>query len=246
MRNFFRLPVLSMSYRSILAWLVILLAGCGAMSSAAVAQQVGQAAVIKNVVVRVQSAGSSQINVGDGIIRDETIRTGADSAARFTMSDSTNLSLGPGSTIKLDRTVFSGGEGKFRDIAIRAVSGAVRFVTGDSDKSAYRITTPVATIGVRGTVLDILAERGRTFVVLQDGQSLVCTRGPNVQCVELLQPGDSAIITATGAVFTIQKTNTPPWTFAATCQAAAGLCSPTRYANATPFGGDLSGALCGR
>jgi hypothetical protein len=109
-------------------------------------------------------------------LRDETVRTGADSATRLVMADSTNLSLGPNAAIKLDRTVFDD-EHTYRDIAVRLTTGAFRFVTGHSEKTAYKITTPLATIGVRGTVLDVLSQRGRTVVVLQEGASSVCTLG---------------------------------------------------------------------
>jgi hypothetical protein len=85
------------------------------------------------------------------------------------MADSTNLSLGPNATLKLDRTVFDD-EHHYREVAIRMTSGAFRFVTGHSDKAAYKITTPLATIGVRGTTLDILSQRGQTIVNLQDGR----------------------------------------------------------------------------
>ncbi len=243
-------PVCKMHLRYPTIWALaalLLLAGWDVTPS--LAQQVGQAAVIKNEVVRVD-AGSRRISVGDGVVRDETIRTGADSAARFVMADSTNLSLGPGSTIKLDRTVFSG-ERSFRDIAVRAASGSVRFVTGNSDKTAYTILTPLASIGVRGTTLDILSDRTRSVVVLQQGASRVCTRrtatNPTIQCVELLQPGDTAIVTASNGQLGIQKTNNPPWTFAANCAAASGLCATTQYADAGPLGsGDATGALCGQ
>jgi len=176
------------------------------------------------------------------------VRTGLDSAARLVMADSTNLSLGPNATIKLDRTVFND-EHTYRDIAIRLTTGAFRFVTGHSEKTAYKITTTLATIGVRGTILDILSQRGRTTVVLQEGASRVCSTGG--QCTELTQPGDTAIITSAAGKVTIQKTNNSPWTFAATCGAAAGLCSTTQHADATPtvtpaVNDDPTGMLCGR
>src|ERR1700722_18218236 len=207
--------------------------------------RVGEAAVVKNQVVRVAGSATSQINVGDGLLRDEIVRTGLDSAARLVMADSTNLSLGPNATITLDRTVFND-EHTYRDIAIRLTTGAFRFVTGHSEKAAYKITTSVATIGVRGTILDILSQRGKTTVVLQEGASRVCTLGG--QCVELTQPGETAIITSSGGKVTIHKSNGPPWTFAATCGAAAGLCSVTDFADATPIndGSDPTGMLCGR
>ncbi len=139
-------------------------------------------------------------------------------------------------------------EHTYRDIAIRLTTGAFRFVTGHSAKTAYRITTPLATIGVRGTILDILSQRGKTTVVLQEGASRVCTL--SFQCIELTQPGDTAVITSTGGKVTIQKTHNPPWTFASTCTAAAGLCTVTQYADATPppvdDGSDPTGMLCGR
>jgi len=187
--------------------------------------RVGEAVVIRNEVVRVAGSAASPINVGDGVLRDEIVRTGLDSAARLVMADSTNLSLGPNATIKLDRTVFND-EHSYRDIAIRLATGAFRFVTGHSAKTAYRITTALATIGVRGTTLDLLVQRGRTTVVLQDGASRVCTTSG--QCIDLTEPGDTAVITSAGGKITIQKTNTPPWTFAANCAAAAGLCAVTQ------------------
>ena len=207
--------------------------------------RVGEAAVVKNEFIRVTGSGGSQINVGDGVLRDETVRTGVESAARLVMADSTNLSLGPSATLKLDRTVFND-EHSYRDIAIRLTTGAFRFVTGHSEKTAYKITTALATIGVRGTILDILSQRGKTTVVLQEGASRVCTVGG--QCIELTQPGDTAVITSTGGKVTIQKSNNPPWTFAANCSAAAGLCTVTQFADAGPVdnGSDPTGLLCGR
>ena len=212
--------------------------------------RVGEAAVVKNEVLRVAGPSTSRINVGDGLLRDEIVRTGLDSAARLVMSDSTNLSLGANASLKLDRTVFDD-ETHYRDVAVRLTSGAFRFVTGNSEKATYKITTPLATIGVRGTTLDILSQRGQTIVNLQEGQASVCTI--SFECIQLLNPGDTAVITVTGGKTTIKKTNTPPWTFAKTCSAAAGLCSASQYASASPTvtppvddGSDPTGMLCGR
>jgi hypothetical protein len=240
-----------MNWRHGILYIFALCLAAGLAASTAHAQaRVGEAAVIKNEVVRVMGSATSQINVGDGLLRDEIVRTGLDSAARLVMADSTNLSLGPSATIKLDRTVFND-EHTYRDIAIRLTTGAFRFVTGHSEKTAYKITTSLASIGVRGTTLDILSQRGQTTVVLQDGMSRVCATGG--QCIDLTQPGDTAIITSAGGKVTIQKTNNPPWTFAAACAAAAGLCTVTDYAGATPAvtppiddGSDPTGMLCGR
>ena len=162
------------------------------------------------------------------------------------MRSSLSVALGPSATLKLDRTVFND-EHSYRDVAIRMTTGAFRFVTGHSEKTAYKITTPLATIGVRGTTLDILSQRGRSVVVLQDGAASVCTT--TLQCVQLTQPGDTAIIISSGGKVSISKTNTPPWTFAANCAASAGLCSVNQYADASPTIAPAvhdDGMLCGR
>jgi hypothetical protein len=239
-----------MNLRHVVFYLSALLFAAGTGTAPVLAQtRVGEAALVKNEVIRVNASGNSQINVGDGLLRDEVVRTGLDSATRLVMADSTNLSLGPSSTITLDRTVFDD-EHTYREIAVRLTTGAFRFVTGHSEKAAYKITTSVATIGVRGTILDILAQRGKTTVVLQEGASSVCTL--SFQCVQLTQPGETAIITSTGGKTTIKKTSSSPWNFAAACAAAAGLCTTTDYADATPavvappVAPPVDDGLCGR
>lgn len=229
---------------------IVLLVAISASDTARAQTQtrVGEAVLVQNQVVRVADSLSMPINVGDSLLRDETVRTGADSAAKIVMADNTNLSLGADATITLDRTVFSD-EHSYRDIAIKLASGAFRFVTGHSEKAAYKITTSVATIGVRGTVLDILAQRGKTTVVLQEGASRVCAIYGT--CIELTHPGDTAVITSAGGKNTTKKFATPSWTFAATCAGSPGLCTVTQYAEAAPpppadDGPDDTGALCGR
>jgi ferric-dicitrate binding protein FerR (iron transport regulator) len=233
---------------SILAALAICASANSGTAWAQAPARVGEAAVVKNEVIRVTGAGGTPINVGDAVLRNETVRTGADSATRLVMIDSTNLSLGANSSITIDKTVFND-EQSYRDVTIRLTTGAFRFVTGHSDKNAYKITTPLANIGVRGTTLGILSQRGRSVVVLENGAGRVCTN--TFQCVDLTQPGDTAVITSFNGKTSIQKTNVPPWTFAANCAAAAGLCSTTQYAGASPLVvpavvDDPTGMLCGR
>jgi hypothetical protein len=226
--------------------LMLTLGVCGAFSPAYAQERIGRAAVIRNDVSQI-APRVIKINTDDEIFRDETVRTAADSDAKFVLRDNTNLSLGPGSTLKLDRAVFSG-ETSAGDIAVKLQSGAFRFITGDSSKESYKIVTPLATIGVRGTTLDFLIQRGRNVAVLQDGKARVCAGG---QCVDLLNPGDTAIITATGGKIQITRSSSPPWTFASACAANSALCSQTMYAEATIPGTpeidvDFASALCGK
>jgi hypothetical protein len=222
--------------------LMLALGICGSFTPAPAQERIGRAAVIRNDVSQI-APRVMKISTGDEIFRDETVRTAADSDAKFVLRDDTNLSLGPGSTLKLDRAVFSG-ETNVGDVAVRLTSGAFRFVTGNSTKESYKIVTPLATIGVRGTTLDFLLQRFRNIVVLQDGQARVSAGG---QFVDLLFPGDSVIITSTGGKIQITKASSPPWTFAGACAANSALCSRTTFAQAVPeIDVDFASALCGK
>jgi hypothetical protein len=226
--------------------LMLALGICGAFAPADAQERIGRAAVVRNDVSQI-SPRVVRISTGDEIFHDETVRTAADSDAKFVLRDDTNLSLGPGSTLKLDRAVFSG-ETSAGDIAIKLSTGAFRFITGNSSKESYKIVTPLATIGVRGTTLDFLIQRGRNIAVLLDGKARVCAGG---QCIDLLIPGDTAVITSTGGKIQITKASSPPWTFASACAANAALCGQTRYAELTLPGTpeidvDFASALCGK
>lgn len=228
---------------------IVLSVGACLLSAAALAQErIGQAAIARNEVTRVDAGRTSAIGVGDPVFRNEVVRTGAESAAKFVFVDETNLALGPVSTVTLDRFVFAG-QATYSQAVVNLAKGAFRFTTGNSDKRAYEIRTNVATLGVRGTILDVLVEDTRTTATLQEGRAIACARrvGPGDRraggCLELTQPGDTAIITARGVV-RAGGGRGRGFDFATVCAGDAGLCGQTTFAQ----GGapNLQAALCGR
>lgn len=108
--------------------------------------------------------------------------------------------------------------------------------------SAYRAACE-ETARARGTQLDIISERARTVVTLNDGAALVCTRSGG-KCVTLSSPGDTAVVTLGG------MSRNPPgrgFSFAQFCSGDAGLCTPTSFAALSPLSPATSvAALCGR
>lgn len=198
-------------------------------------EQIGLAVVIRNDVSQVEPK-LSKIVPGDDIVRDQLIRTKADSSAKFVLRDSTNLMLGPNSTLKLDRAVFSGEKG-VGDIAVNLTLGSFRFVTGNLAKESYAINTPLATLGIRGTTLDFLVQLLKNTVVLKAGQAQVCAAG---NCVELMKAGDSAVVTSNGGRIEITFQSVSSWSFDEACN---GMCSPMTFAEAvdTMTTGSLGG-----
>jgi FecR-like protein len=184
-------------------------------------EQIGLAVVIRNDVSQVEPT-LSKIVPGDDIVRNELVRTNADSSAKFVLRDSTNLLLGPNSTLKLDRAVFSGDA----DVAVNLTLGSFRFITGNLAKESYTINTPLATLGIRGTTLDFLVQRLKNTVVLKAGQAHVCAAG---NYIELTKAGDTAVVTSSGGRIEIVLQSTSSWSFDAACN---GMCSPTTFADA--------------
>jgi hypothetical protein len=209
--------------------------GGGVFHAAAQGARIGEASSVQNQVSRVRGQSGQPVSLGDSVFRNEAIATAAASSARLTFLDQTNLSIGPSSRVVLNRFVYSG-DASAQALSVNLARGAFRFSTGALDKRAYRIETPVATIGVRGTVLDIRSEQGRTTVTLVDnGQAQACTRNGR-QCAQLLQPGDSVVIDSAGARRTAVR-----FSFAQFCAGNPSLCG----AGGTQLAQTMD-ALCGR
>jgi hypothetical protein len=131
--------------------------------------------------------------------------------------------------VKLDRFVFSGGESTYSKAVLNLAKGTFRFITGNSAKTAYEIDTPVASIGVRGTIVDIRIDKGGTTVALQEGNATVCQRH-TAHCAAMT-PGQTVSVTTTKNVTKVTLAPST-WTFASTCAGSSALCGQTTVAQA--------------
>lgn len=129
----------------LLSGLVVLAASPAAFAG----DRIGVAATVRNKVSGRVQTQVMQINTGEGVFDREQVRTEVDSAAKIVLKDSTNLNVGPSSSVTLDNFVYAG-EQDYKKAGFNLAKGAFRFTTGASDKRAYDLKTPTATIGVRG------------------------------------------------------------------------------------------------
>jgi hypothetical protein len=248
---------------------VALVAMVAFAAPASAQQHIGSTAVAHNDVSRELGGASAPLTVGDDVFRNELVRTGADSAAKLVFLDSTNLGVGPTSSVTLDQFVYVG-EVNGQKMAVNLAKGVFRFTTGALDKRAYTISTPNAAIGVRGTVLDIAVQGGLSRVTLAEGNAFVCPKragitfaqqlrncakpaggfgGPRCECVDLTHAGQTAQVKKSGgsneASLTASAVN-----FASICAGDGALCSGESYASASQPGGGGGGfgggVLCGR
>ena len=130
---------------------------------------------------------------GDDVYENEVIRTAILSQAHIVLVDRTGLSIGPITTIRVDRIVYYPNQ-SIKGIIVSAGSGRVRWTSGDS--SAYLIRTPTADVTPEGTVFDLFVDDARTFVMLRQGRVRVCTRDLQPTCKIIANPGEMILATA--------------------------------------------------
>jgi hypothetical protein len=105
----------------------------------------------------VRQSGSIPARIGEAVFEADALRTGADGRIGVTLKDDSRVSLGPNSEVRLDRFVYSPGEGRLA-FALMVLRGIATYVSGRIAKlspDSIRIETPMAIVGVRGTRLAI-------------------------------------------------------------------------------------------
>jgi hypothetical protein len=133
--------------------------------NALAAERVGSTVEARSTVSGEGAVGNRVIATADPIYRDERLRSNLTGMGQFMLGDGTKLVLGRNASLVIDRYVLAGG-GKAKTVTLKLLSGSARFVTGASDKRAYRILTPQGTIGVRGTAFDLTVRNGKTHLLL--------------------------------------------------------------------------------
>jgi hypothetical protein len=100
----------------------------------------------------------------------ETVNTPANGATRIKFRDKTEIRVGASSTLVLDRYVYDPST-HTGDAAIKFSKGIFRFVTGDIvNKDAVKLTTPTASLTIRGTDFKVyVAGDGSTVLKVDEG-----------------------------------------------------------------------------
>jgi hypothetical protein len=139
-----------------LAWLLAALLAWSAAALDAAAQDAVRIGTIKTLRGDAQiigAGGSVAATVGGAVRQNDTLETGTDGALGLSFIDDTTLSMGPKSRITLTKVVFDPDQSNFA-FATSIAKGTFMFVSGSIAKLApqtVQITTPVNTIGIRGT-----------------------------------------------------------------------------------------------
>jgi hypothetical protein len=162
-------------------------------ASPAGAQAVGVNAAVRNKVVIV-GAGTKKARpavVRERVNLNDEVRTAAASQLQILLLDRTTFTVGANARVAVDRFVYDPARNS-RSTGVSVARGAFRFMSGRglrNPSGPVSVRTPVATIGVRGTIFegvvgeDAIRIAGREAAVGKvkadkDEASLIVLRGP--------------------------------------------------------------------
>jgi hypothetical protein len=168
--------------------------------SSAYADAIGRVTDVARKTTADAAGAHRELDLGSDVAARDTVVTDKVGKAALRFVDDTQLSIGPNSSVRLDDFVFSRPSDP-SSFVIRATRGAFRFATGRGDHDAYRIHTPTATLGVRGTQFDVKIEGKQVRVSVIEGEVVLCPNGgrPNfVDCAEAIA-GQSILASRTRA-----------------------------------------------
>lgn len=112
------------------------------------------------------------IKKGDQVLAGQSIETGVNGHVHLKLVDGAFVSVRPGSRFRIEEYQYDANEPKKSRIKFMLEQGTARSITGkagEAAKEAYRLNTPLAAIGIRGTDFVVSTEADVTRVVVQSG-----------------------------------------------------------------------------
>ncbi len=110
----------------------------------------------------------------------DTLSTDASGRVRVLFSDDSSMTLGPNTALALREYMASGSKPAFK---AHMAKGLLRSITGkivESNPEGFALTTPEATVGIRGTIISMRSERGSTTVYVENTTRKVYVNNINV------------------------------------------------------------------
>jgi len=163
------------------------------------ASPIGQVLDLNGEAFAVHADGTRiQLGKGDAVYEGDVVQTGGgDSAVRMVFTDKTEFSLGSDARLALDQLVFNpdtqSGSAQFS-----VLKGVFIFASGQiakSDNTDMVVTTPVATIGIRGTeVAGRVADVDSQFTILHGSIEVTTSAGS----VTLDESGETTQVAGNG------------------------------------------------
>ena len=157
-------------HRTPLACLVFKLMLVVALSPAAAhaTADIGQVVAVVPGATVLRDGKTAALAVQDGIQVSDSIRTDAAGRVKILFNDDSSVSIGPDTTMDMNEYADAGAKSSF---GLNVPQGVVRALTGkivDQNPDGFKITTPEATVGIRGTIVSVRRGKGVTTVYVEN------------------------------------------------------------------------------
>jgi hypothetical protein len=133
--------------------IIVLIASLAGFATQAFASEAkGLVVASRGTVIATGAADSRELKQGDEIFVEDEIMTGPKSFAVVQFLDGAKVTIKPNSEIVIEDYVYNGNADDKATLSL--VSGGLRVITGAMAKNNpenYKVKTPVALMGVRGT-----------------------------------------------------------------------------------------------
>lgn len=187
---------------------ILALAGLSlSLAAGARAEAIGSVERLQNEAFADLDGTSRALAPAAALHFDEVLRTGPAARLEAVLIDDTRITLGESAMLHIDDFVFTPGT-TGGTLALRVAEGAFLFVGGQVEGPGggdVSITTPVATLGIRGTTVWGGPLDGGYGVIVLEGEVSVTTEAGSV----LLTPGLGTMIM--GSAETAPE-SPAPWT----------------------------------
>ncbi|MBR0952264.1 FecR domain-containing protein [Bradyrhizobium canariense] len=123
----------------------------------AAVEPIGNVATVTGIATVIRDRNSYPLRVRDDIYLNDVVQTSSKSSLGITFNDATTFNLSASAKITIDNYVYEDG-GKQNSAIVDIGKGTVAFVAAAVAKTGdMKITTPTATLGIRGTtgVVDV-------------------------------------------------------------------------------------------
>lgn len=127
---------------------------CSLASHAAEETTVGKVVKVTGQVTASANGSTRPLTRGVDLFVGDTITTSADGYAQLRLTDDAIIALKADTVFEISDYSFQAASGQEDSATMSLIQGGFRTITGtigDANKEAYRVETPFATIGIRGT-----------------------------------------------------------------------------------------------
>jgi hypothetical protein len=161
---------------------------CAAGVPAAAPPSVGEVSLAIGVsrVIRVNS--NHTVQRGMQVMPGDRIETDRGGHVHLRFVDGAYVSVRPGSRLTVESYEYDSANPQTGSVRFRLESGVARAISGkiaESARERFRLNTPIAAIGVRGTDFVVLAEADRVRVTVNSGAIILAPLGEGCQASAL-------------------------------------------------------------